>query len=46
MRFFFRHELEHLVARSKLKLDHIYGDYEGHDLTSESKDFIVVCRRV
>jgi SAM-dependent methyltransferase len=45
MRFFFRHELEHLVARSKLKLEHIYGDYEGHDLTRDSKDFIVVCRR-
>ncbi len=45
MRFFFRHELEHLVARSKLKLEHIYGDYEGHDLTSDSRDFIVVCRR-
>lgn len=45
MRFFFRHELEHLVARSRLKLEHIYGDYEGHALTSESKDFIVVCRR-
>jgi SAM-dependent methyltransferase len=45
MRFFFRYELEHLVARSKLKLEHIYGDYEGHDLSSKSKDFIVVCRR-
>ena len=45
MRFFFRYELEHLVARSKLKLERIYGDYEGHDLNSESRDFIVVCRR-
>ena len=45
MRFFFRYELELLVARSKLKLEHIYGDYEGHELSSESRDFIVVCRR-
>ena len=45
MRFFFRRELEHLVARSKLELEHIYGDYEGNELTSDSKDFIVVCRR-
>jgi SAM-dependent methyltransferase len=45
MRFFFRHELEHLVARSKLELDHIYGDYEGHDLSGGSRDFVVVCRR-
>jgi SAM-dependent methyltransferase len=45
MRFFFRYELEHLVARSKLKLERIYGDYEGHDLGSGSKDFIIVCRK-
>ena len=46
MRFFFHYELEHLIARSKLKLDHIYGDYEGHDLASGSRDFVVVCRRI
>jgi SAM-dependent methyltransferase len=45
MRFFFRYELEHLIARSKLKLDHIYGDYEGGDLGRGSKDFVVVCQR-
>jgi SAM-dependent methyltransferase len=45
MRFFFRHELEHLIARSKLKFERIYGDYEGHDLSSGSRDFVVVCQR-
>jgi len=45
MRFFFRYELEHLISRSKLTLDHIYGDYEEHDLSAESKDFIIVCKR-
>jgi SAM-dependent methyltransferase len=45
MRFFFRHELEHLVNRSTLKLKHMYGDYEGHELSSDSKDFVVVCER-
>jgi SAM-dependent methyltransferase len=45
MRFFFRFELEHLIARSKLKLERICGDYEKHDLISESKDFIIVCKR-
>ena len=45
MRFFFRYELEHLIARSKLELERIYGDYERHDLSSGSKDFVVVCRR-
>jgi len=45
MRFFFRYELEHLISRSKLTLEHIYGDYEEHDLSRESKDFIIVCGR-
>jgi len=45
MRFFFRYELEHLIARSKLNLENIYGDYEGNELNKASKDFIVVCRR-
>ncbi|MDP2883725.1 MAG: class I SAM-dependent methyltransferase, partial [Ignavibacteria bacterium] len=42
MRFFFRYELEHLISRSKLTLDHLYGDYEEHELSKESKDFIIV----
>jgi SAM-dependent methyltransferase len=45
MRFFFRYELENLVSRSKLRLKHLYGDYEEHGLNSNSKDFIVVCER-
>lgn len=45
MRFFFRHELEHLVNRSKLRLKHMYGDYQEHELNSDSKDFVVVCER-
>ena len=45
MRYFFRYELEHLVHRSKLMLKHIYGDYEEHELSPDSKDFIVVCER-
>jgi SAM-dependent methyltransferase len=45
MRFFFRFELEHLVARSKLVLDTIYGDFAGHPLSADSREFVVVCRR-
>ena len=45
MRFYFRYELEHLVHRSKLKLKSIYGDYQEHELHSDSKDFVVVCAR-
>jgi SAM-dependent methyltransferase len=45
MRFFFRFELEHLIARSPLKLARLYGDFEEHPLTPDSKEFVVVCER-
>ncbi|MGB7295755.1 MAG: hypothetical protein WBC70_09220 [Candidatus Aminicenantales bacterium] len=46
MRYFFRYELEHLVARSKLKLKSIYGDFAESPLASNSKEFLVHCVRV
>jgi SAM-dependent methyltransferase len=45
MRFFFRFEIEHLVARSKLVLDTIYGDFSGSPVTADSRDYVVLCRR-
>ena len=45
MRFFFRYELEHLIARSRLKLKSIYGDFAESALESGSKEFIVHCIR-
>jgi SAM-dependent methyltransferase len=45
MRFFFRYELEHLIARSKLKLKAIYGDFAESPLDSRSKEFILHCVR-
>jgi SAM-dependent methyltransferase len=45
LRLFFRYELEHLLYRSKFKDYHIYGDFSGHELTEDSKEFVVVCRR-
>jgi len=45
MRYFFHWEIEHLIARSPLKLETILGDYEENPLTNQSKDFIVVCRK-
>jgi len=45
MRFFFRYELEHLVARSKLKLKAIYGDFSESPLDSGSKEFLIHCIR-
>jgi SAM-dependent methyltransferase len=43
MRFFFRYELEHLIARSRLKLEAIYGDFAESPLGPNSKEFIVHC---
>jgi hypothetical protein len=45
MRFFFRFEIEHLVARSKLALETVYGDFAGGPLTASSREYVVVCRR-
>jgi SAM-dependent methyltransferase len=45
MRFFFRFELEHLVARSKLELEAIYGDFDEGPLSADSREYIVVCRK-
>jgi SAM-dependent methyltransferase len=45
MRLFFRYELEHLIKLSKLKLVNIFGDYQENPLNSESKEFIIVCKK-
>jgi len=45
LRFFFRYELEHLMKRTKFESYHILGDYEGHPLNENSKEFIVVCHK-
>jgi SAM-dependent methyltransferase len=44
-RFYFRYELEHLIARSKLTLSKVFGDYKGNPLGEDSKEFVVVCKR-
>ena len=45
LRLFFRYEIDHLVAQSKLKLVDIFGDFEEGELNKDSKEFIVVCRK-
>jgi SAM-dependent methyltransferase len=45
MRFFFRFEVEHLVARSKLRLEALHGDFAGGPLTAGSRELVAVCRR-
>jgi len=45
MRYFFKYELEHLIARSRLTLVNIFGDYQDHPLDSNSIEFVVVCQK-
>jgi SAM-dependent methyltransferase len=45
LRFYFRYELEHLVARSRLTLETLHGDFSGGALAPDSKEFVVSCRR-
>jgi SAM-dependent methyltransferase len=45
MRFFFRFEVEHLVARSRLRLEALHGDFAGGPLTADSREYVVACRR-
>ena len=45
LRFFFRHELEHLIQRSRFESYQILGDFDGNPLKEVSKEFIVVCRK-
>jgi SAM-dependent methyltransferase len=46
MRFYFRYEIEHFIARSKLKLVGIYGGYNESALDKNSKNFVVVCQKL
>jgi SAM-dependent methyltransferase len=45
MRFFFRFEIEHLVARSKLELSAIHGDFAEGPLDAASREYVIVCHR-
>ena len=45
MRYYFRYEMEHLVERSEFSGYEIMGDYLGNELSDQSKEFVVVCRK-
>jgi SAM-dependent methyltransferase len=45
MRFFFRFEVEHLVARSRLHLEALHGDFAEGPLDASSREMVAVCRR-
>lgn len=45
LRYFFRFELEHLLERSPFAAYKILGDFEGHNLNQDSREFIMVCSK-
>jgi hypothetical protein len=45
MRWLYRYELEHLLARAGFALDGIYGSYELDDYSAESELLLVVARK-
>jgi SAM-dependent methyltransferase len=45
MRYFFRYELEHLIARANLKLVKMNGDFHKNEINSSSKDMVCVCTK-
>jgi len=45
IRYFFRYEVEHLLARCGLRLVALYGDYDGSPLGDNSPDMIFVAEK-
>ncbi len=46
LRYFFRFELEHLLARVGFEITALYGDFDKSPLTDESPEMIVTARKV
>ena len=44
-RYYFRFEVEHLVARSNLSIENMYGDFYENEMNSESREMVVVCKK-
>lgn len=42
MRYFYRYELEHLVARAGLVLESMTGDFHNHPVGADSRDFVLI----
>ena len=45
-RYIFRFEIEHLIARSKLKLVGNFGGYDERVLDKNSTEFVIVCQKL
>ncbi len=46
LRYFFRYEVEHLLARSGFQVAKLFGDYDRSALTDESPEMIFVARKI
>jgi hypothetical protein len=46
MRWFWRYELEHLLARTGFRVKAVFGDYNRSPLTDQSPDMIFVAEPV
>jgi hypothetical protein len=46
MRWVYRYELEHLLARTGFQLENLYGTYELDPYRSDSDVLLAVARRV
>jgi ubiquinone/menaquinone biosynthesis C-methylase UbiE len=44
-RYYFKYELEHLIARADLEIQHIFGNFNGEKLNNSSNDFVIVCNK-
>ncbi len=46
MRYYFRYELEHLLARCGFAISALYGDYDGSALRDDSPEMIFVAKKI
>lgn len=46
MRWFWRHELEHLLARCGFRVKAVFGDYNRSPLTDQSPEMIFIAERI
>lgn len=45
LRYYFRYELENLIARTPFKLEQMYGNFKRDELNEKSNEFILICRK-
>jgi SAM-dependent methyltransferase len=45
LRFFYRYEMEHLLARAGFEVCEVFGGFDGSPLTDLSQDMIFFCRK-